>query len=367
MVFEKKIKVEKWKVNISDTKLQSVLEYCNPSEQYVLVEKYGLLSGKTKPMQQIGKEFDMSRERIRQILNKSLTKVRRLLSQHKGLELIIEQAKNIVKENNYMISEEELINKLLDNKVWLNNNELLLILSSDYDLYYIHRNKRFVKFFYIEPVFEDLLNDIHDSIYTLIQEAKKPISEDKVFYKMKTLFSSKFQRNQSLKDVLDNENFYKNIISLSRYLYTLDWLVGFANHAEVNPKTMKLKIEYVLSKSGSPLHYEEIAKRVKDTFKLDSIKVPTIHNELVKNKEFINVGMWTYGLTSWGYNGENTLEAIKSILAKAWRPMKTSEIAKEVLKERLVKEVTILLVLQKHQDIFERVWKWMYQLKRNKK
>jgi hypothetical protein len=35
--------------------------------------------------------------------------------------------------------------------------------------------------------------------------------------------------------------------------------------------------------------------------------------------------------------------------------MKVSEITKEVLKERMIREVTVLLVLQKHQDIFERV------------
>jgi hypothetical protein len=44
MVFEKKINVEKDRVNLSTTKLKNVLEYCNPSEQYVLVEKYGLVS-----------------------------------------------------------------------------------------------------------------------------------------------------------------------------------------------------------------------------------------------------------------------------------------------------------------------------------
>jgi hypothetical protein len=30
----------------------------------------------------------------------------------------------------------------------------------------------------------------------------------------------------------------------------------------------------------------------------------------------------------------------------------------------MIREVTVLLVLQKHQDIFERVWKWMYQLRK---
>jgi hypothetical protein len=35
--------------------------------------------------------------------------------------------------------------------------------------------------------------------------------------------------------------------------------------------------------------------------------------------------------------------------------MKVSEITKEVLKERLIREVTVLIVLQKNPDIFERV------------
>jgi len=363
MVFEKKINVDKSKLDLSATKLKSVLDYCSPSEQYVLVEKYGLVSWKPKPMQQIGKEFDMSRERIRQILNKSLSKVRRLISQYPDLDELMQKAQDIVRENGYMMEEKALINSLLDNKVGLNYNELLLLLSSDYDLYYIHRNRRFTKFFYVEPIFEDLINDIHDTMYSILKENGSALSEDMLFYKVKSLFSSKFQRNNSIKEALNNEQLYRNIISLSRHLYSLDGLVGLETYENVNPKTMKLKIKYVLDKEWKPLHYEEIANKVKEKFNLKSVKVPTIHNELVKNKEFVNVWMGTYGLASWWYNWENTVEAIKAILKKAWRPMRTSEIAKEVLKERLVKEITILLVLQKHPEIFERVWKWLYKLK----
>jgi hypothetical protein len=35
--------------------------------------------------------------------------------------------------------------------------------------------------------------------------------------------------------------------------------------------------------------------------------------------------------------------------------MKVSEITKEVLKERLIREITVLMVLQKHPEIFQRV------------
>jgi len=35
--------------------------------------------------------------------------------------------------------------------------------------------------------------------------------------------------------------------------------------------------------------------------------------------------------------------------------MRISEITKEVLKERVIREITVLMVLQKQKDIFERV------------
>lgn len=362
MAFEKKINIDESQINLSNTSLKDILKMCNPSEQFVLVEKYWLVDGKMLPMQQIGNKFNMSRERIRQILNKSLNKFRRLASHDKYLEEIIQKAHNIIKNNAYIMKEDDLINKLLEDKdIKLNYNELLLLLSSDYDLYYLHRNKRFEKLFFIEPLFEDLLNDIHDRIYEEVKN--EPASIDMIKYKIKWEFLWKFQRNNSIKKVLENDKLYENIIKLSRKLYLFDNKVWLEHHEEVNPKTIKLKIKYVLSKEWKPLHYEDIANKIKETFNLKSVKVPTIHNELVKWKEFVNVGMGTYWLKEWWYNGDNTIEAIKNILAKAWRPMKVSEITKEVLKERLIREVTILIVLQKNPDIFERVWKWLYKLK----
>ena len=364
MAFEKKINVNEKQIDLSKTKLKDIIKMCNPSEQFVLVEKYWLVDWKGLPMQQIWKKFNMSRERIRQILNKSLTKIRRLAWHNENLEKIFEKAHQITKENNYIIKEDELINKLLEDKdVNLNYNELLLLLSSDYDLYYLHRNKRFQKIFFLEPLFEDLLNDIHDSILNELKE-NGPLSLDMLKYKIKWIFINKFQRNNSLKSLLENDKIYENIIKYSRDLYLFDNKAWLEEHEEVNPKTIKLKIKYILSKEWKPLHYEEVAQKIKEVFNLKSVKVPTIHNELVKGKEFVNVWMWTYWLKEWWYKWDNTLEVIKNILEKAWRPMKVSEITKEVLKERLIREVTVLIVLQKHPEIFERVWKWLYQLKK---
>lgn len=364
MVFEKKINVSEKDINLGNTKLKDIIKLCNPSEQFVLVEKYWLVSWKPLPMQQIWKKFDMSRERIRQILNKALWKVRRLVTHNEYLSSIIEKAKKTTKENGFLISEENLINKLLEDKdINLSYNELLLILSSDYDLYYLHRNRRFQKMFFIEPLFEDLINDIHDVSLEILKKENKALDKDYLIALLKNKFLQKFQRNQSIRDVLSQDKVYENIFNLSRHIYSFDNKVWLEDNPEVNPKTIKLKIQYVLDKEGKPLHYEEITNKIKEIFQIKKVRSTTVHNELVKNPEFINVWMWTYWLKKWGYSWDNTLETIINILKKAWRPMKVNEITKEVLKERLVREITVLMVLQKHPEIFERVWKWTYKLK----
>ena len=365
MTYAKKINVEESSVDLSKTQLKDVLKLCNPSEQFVLLEKYGLVSWKPMPMQQIWKKFDMSRERIRQITNKSLWKVRRLISHNKELSSVIEKTQKLLKENGYLMEEKELINKLLEDKtINLNYNETLLVLSSDYELYYIHRNKYFQKFFFLEPVFEDLITDIHNTTIKILEDNKTSLDEDMLIAKLSWLFSKQFPRNETLKDILLNSFNYKKLFDISKDIYTFNWKVWLYWDEKAHPRTMKLKIQYVLDQMGKAAHFTEIAEEVKKTFNLKSVKVPSVHNELVKWKEFVNVWMWLYWLQKWWYKWANTLELLQNILKKSWRAMKVSELTKEVLKERNIREITVLMVLQKNSDIFERVGKWLYQLKK---
>jgi len=165
----------------------------------------------------------MSRERIRQILNKSLTKVRRFISQDKELLNLIETTKQLIKKENYLVEEEKLINQLKDAiNTNLTYNEILLVLTSDYDLYYLHRNKRFNNVFFTEPVFEDLLNDIHDTAYSILKENKKTLDADVLISKLQSIFLQKFQRNNSVRNLILNNEFLLKIFNLSKYIATLD-------------------------------------------------------------------------------------------------------------------------------------------------
>ncbi|MDP3244933.1 MAG: sigma-70 family RNA polymerase sigma factor [bacterium] len=56
--------------------VQKVMEELQPREQKILEMRFGLLDGVTHTLEEVGKEFDVTRERIRQIEAKALDKIR---------------------------------------------------------------------------------------------------------------------------------------------------------------------------------------------------------------------------------------------------------------------------------------------------
>lgn len=56
--------------------LEEVLSTLNEREQKVLKLRFGLEDGRTRTLEEVGKEFDVTRERIRQIEAKALRRIK---------------------------------------------------------------------------------------------------------------------------------------------------------------------------------------------------------------------------------------------------------------------------------------------------
>jgi RNA polymerase primary sigma factor len=56
--------------------LISILDTLTPREEKVLRLRYGIDDGRTRTLEEVGKEFNVTRERIRQIEAKALRKLR---------------------------------------------------------------------------------------------------------------------------------------------------------------------------------------------------------------------------------------------------------------------------------------------------
>ena len=73
--------------------------------------------------------------------------------------------------------------------------------------------------------------------------------------------------------------------------------------------------------------------------------VATTHNELIKDPRFVLVGRGLYALSEWGYMSGVVKDVIRNVIEKNG-PLTKKEVIEKVLKERYVKENTILVNLQ---------------------
>lgn len=360
MNFNVKMKDADIKVDLNITKLKDILQYCKPKEQLVLLKKFGIMTGKEIPLQRIGKAYDLTRERVRQIETQALMRFRRLIVGNEKYLKVLQEAKDILNNSGGILLEEELITQLVNKGIFeFSAQELKLILVSDFDLSYLKRNKYIDKCFYVDNLFEDFITNM--VIWNLEFFEKRGHSID--LYEFIDNIKQEFRAKYDYIDFLNNDLFYINFFSAIRQIKVFDGKVGLLSYPDVNPKTIKLKILYTMEKIGKPLHFQELPSKIMEWFPKKNIKLNTVHNELVKNNDlFVNLGLGQYGLKKWGYKGGTVQEVIIRVMLENKRPMNVKEISKEVLKEKMVSANTIMLNLQKFKSIFHRIDKGVYQL-----
>lgn len=156
------------------------------------------------------------------------------------------------------------------------------------------------------------------------------------------------------------------VASLSKNLASLRDTWGLTKWPTVNPKNIRDKIYVILQEQGKPMHFSDIAGAIKGSdFKRKDVTTQAIHNELIKDRRFVLIGRGIYALNEWGYKKGTVADIITDVLKKANEPLHRDEIVKRVLKDRQVKETTILLNLQSKPE-FKRVAKATYALAETK-
>jgi len=360
MNFNVKMDDKKIKVNVDVTNLKDILVYCKPKEKLVLIRKFGLDGNKEIPLQRIGKEYNLTRERIRQIEMQALMRFRRLIVWNDTYMNVLEEAKRILSSQAWILREEKLISKIFNK--WLfkfTKQELKLILVSDFDVTYLKRNKLIDKSFYLDPLYEDLLTKM--TSYVLSYFNKRSESQD--LYEFIAHIKDYFVKDYKDVHYLQNDLFYVNFFDVIRWLNVFDGKIWLPDFEDVNPKTIKLKILYAMRRINKPMHYQELPVKIMEWFPQKNVKLNTVHNELVKNNDvFVNLWLGIYGLKEWGYEWWMVKDILVRILKKNGRAMNVKELCKEMLKEKMVSPNTVMLNLQKYKDLFKRVDKWVYEL-----
>ncbi len=330
-----------------------ILDSLAEKERSVITRRIGL-NGKRETLQEIGDTYGITRERVRQIEDVGIKKIGRIM-RSSPLMVIQEAGERILKMHGGVMTRDRLVGAIIAEvgfQAASAENIIDVLLQADFNLQRSKPQLGTCTYYHLPDVQKKLIENVHKEAVKLLKK-KGDIIENAPLYEMIkiNLFGS-FGKIESITidSILD---IYLDIVKGE------EKFVGLEKWKILNPSTLKDKAIYVLKKEKEPMHFLDIANSITTHFH-EAVKISTIHNELIRNEEFVLIGRGIYVLKEWGYKDGTVLDVILDIFAKAKTPLSTEEITNRVLKIRQVKTTTIYMNLQNKKYI-ERVGRNLYK------
>ena len=329
-------------------------------EATVIRKRFALQGNAKQTLEKIGKHFKVTRERIRQIESIALSKLKRTVRTTK-LNDIIDVAKEILRGSGGVMREDTLITQVLkrtSTTAELDGAVLRLVFSIDNELSSFGRSGTFVPFWRLESLAIDDISLIVDSAVKILKKRRNCMKEDELISAVQSL--------SLFPDRMPSRELIVSCLTIDTRLKQIDEGWGLTEWRFVRPRSIRDKVEIVLRKSGEPLHFMDIANRIREShFDHKNVTIQAVHNELIRYPQFVLVGRGLYALREWGYEPGTVADVIERILREKG-PLSKKEIISEVGKQRKVKVGTISLNLQK-MPYFVRVGRAVYAFDAKKK
>ena len=340
-----------------------LLSRLTEKEKDVVKRRFGLSAEKKETLEEIGQHYGITRERVRQIENLSIKKLKELqelkdeiLTAEKVTVQLLEQYGGVMEEEFFL---ENILNYLDANK----SSEHALLFLADHifsdNINKVKQDKDFNHLWQIGSVDTDALKEMIAAMVSLIENHGRPIKLEELLlnFKNSDYYLSNKEKFLSATTFLeateqDIDKVLESYLRVSRRVKANlfnEW--GLIAWGTVQPKKINDKIYIVLKKAGQPLHFVDIAKAINE-IKFDEkiAYAPTVHNELILDDKYVLIGRGIYALKEWGYEPGNVAEVIEQYLRAKGSGTK-DEIIDYVLSKRNVKKSTVYLSLMNNDKI----------------
>lgn len=317
-------------------------------EREIVSRRFGLFDRK-ETLEQIGELLGITRERVRQLEKAAVTRLKTQAEQGKlpALTQVETTLGDLLKEMGNAARISDLAAKLTKENSRVDQSRVTFLSKLCPSIVTVDENDFYHQGAALASVYDEKkLKKKIESVVAAVKAIGEPTTIDKIAAEAKD----------------ENTDGVRALASLSKQLATLNDRWGLMKWPMVNPKNIRDKIYVILFEHNKHMHFSEIAEAIKGSdFKRKDVTMQAIHNELIKDSRFVLVGRGIYALKEWGYKKGTVADVITDVLKKAGEPLHRDEIVKRVLKDRYVKETTILLNLQGKPQ-FKRVAKATYTL-----
>ncbi len=308
----------------------------------VLEARFGLGTNPERvTLESIGKRYNITRERVRQIENHALTQLKKSPA-FIDADAAFHELERIVDSLGGIVCESDLLNFITKDKSMQNYIYFLLVLGNPFK--FRKEDDEVERCWYVDPELAKKVEQALRSLYeSLSDEDLIPEGE---------MIDRFLKEMQDINDKHRNAEVAKRWLSISKKIGKNplgEW--GHASSPNVKTKGVRDYAYLAVKKHGSPLHFKEVAALIEKMFNR-AAHVATTHNELIKDDRFVLVGRGMYALKEWGYASGVVRDVIRNILRDNG-PLTKEQIIEKVLKERHVKPGTVVVNLQ-NQKYFKR-------------
>lgn len=300
----------------------------------VIMSRFGLTpDARQKTLEEIGKKYNITRERVRQIEEAALSLIKKS-SAYKEEQASFDELKQLIVSLGSIVAEHELLSHVSKDKETQNHINFYLTLGDSFK-----RHREDDHFHARWSVDEEVAGKVHDSLKRLYASLTDEdlVTESEIIKKF-------FDHMKDASDQYRNEEIAKRWLSISKAVSKNplgEW--GKASSPNIHTRGVKDYAFLVMRRHGSPMHFREVADAITKTFNKKT-HYATCHNELIKDPRFVLVGRGLYALAEWGYKTGIAREVIRDILKKEG-PLPKEAVVSKVMKERYLKKNTILVNL----------------------
>ncbi len=315
---------------------KKLLTTLNPRTREIVVNRYGLEKENRMTLEAIGKTYDITRERVRQIENFALASIKKS-KEYKEHAFVFDELKQVIKELGLVVSEDHLMKHLSKDPVVQNHINLYLALGDEFKKH--KEDDHFHSHFTVDEKAALHIREALHKLYSSIDE-EDLVSEEEIFNRFMNHLS------EVVGEFKDNKDVIYRYLALSKVIgknQLSEW--GRTSSPHVKARGIKDYAYLIMRRAGRPMHFKEVASEINKTFGKKA-HVATCHNELIKDPRFVLVGRGLYGLKEWGHTGGVVRDVIAEVMKEAGRPLPKDEIVKRVLAKRIVKPNTVLVNLQ---------------------
>jgi len=315
--------------------VKTLLKSLPERAQEVIVKRYGLGKSSDKmTLEAIGQSYGITRERVRQIENYSILNIQKS-KEYETQSSSFRELESMLGDLGGILAEEDLLDSVSKDKGIKNHIYFLLVLGRAFK--WQKEDDHFKPRWHMDDSHSKKIEDALRKLY-------KSLKDDDIIPESE-MIDNFLNHVEDLNDSFRNNEILKRWLSISKKVGKNplgEW--GVSHSSNIKAKGMRDYAFLIIRKHGSPIHFREVATQIEKHFGKKA-HVATTHNELIKDPRFVLVGRGLYALSEWGYMSGVVKDVIKNVIEKNG-PLNKKEVIEKVLKERYVKENTILVNLQ---------------------